>query len=66
MTQPLVTYTIETFQSEGSTVYSLWARFSNGTVTHCGHHEDEWAANWAKQMIENFEIKAIQAIKDNI
>ena len=67
MTQPLVTYTIETFQGvEGATVYSLWARFSNDTVAHCGHHDDEWAANWAKEMMEKFEVKAIQAIKDSI
>lgn len=67
MKLPLVTYTIETFQGvEGASVYSLWARFSNDTITHCSYHEDEWAANWAKEMMEKFEAKAVQAIKDNI
>tara|TARA_R110002124_G_C8692572_1_gene493203 strand:+ start:49 stop:249 length:201 start_codon:yes stop_codon:yes gene_type:complete len=66
MVQSLVTYSIETFQDEEVTVYSLWARFSNDTVAHCGYHEDEWSAQWAKEMMEKFEAKAIQAIKDNI
>ena len=66
MTQQLTTYEIKEFVNHnGDKVYSLWAGFSNDTVTHCGHYQSEWKAKFEQERLEEFAAKLLQAAKDS-